>query len=170
MKLLKILDSFFEKVIEFFLYSFLSVLVFLSFLQIILRNFFNTNVIWADTFLRHLVLWIAFFGAAIAVKKGRHIQIDIGRRYLKPKIKKIVTIIIYLFSLFICYQLSIASYEFVFNIIDLKETLFLEIPTRYFILILPIGYIVLAFRFFLSAIIFIEEIFYGNWEIKETII
>ena len=44
----------------------LGALVFFGCLQIILRNFYNRGIIWADPLMRHIVLWLGRLGAAPA--------------------------------------------------------------------------------------------------------
>ena len=51
-------------------------------LQIVLRNFFHTGLIWIDPLLRHLVLWIGFTAAVVAAGRLRHIQMDVVGRLL----------------------------------------------------------------------------------------
>lgn len=50
--------------------------------QIIARNFFETGIPAADTLTRYLVLYIAFFGAAMATDTDQHIKIDVLSTFL----------------------------------------------------------------------------------------
>lgn len=54
----------------------LLLLVGLTLAQIVARNVFATGLPAADTLTRHLVLYITFFGAALAADAQRHIRID----------------------------------------------------------------------------------------------
>ena len=45
-------------------------------LQIFLRNFFDSGFLWAESFLRILVLWVAMLGAMVATREKNHISID----------------------------------------------------------------------------------------------
>ncbi|MEJ2722735.1 MAG: TRAP transporter small permease subunit [bacterium] len=55
-------------------------LIFFGCLQIVLRNFFHTGLIWADPLMRHIVLWLGCMGAVLATSRMRHISIDIFTR------------------------------------------------------------------------------------------
>ena len=55
-------------------------LVLLGCMQIVLRNFFHSGIIWADPLMRHLVLWLGCLGAALATTRVRHINIDVFSR------------------------------------------------------------------------------------------
>ncbi|MFT6012233.1 MAG: TRAP-type C4-dicarboxylate transport system permease small subunit, partial [Candidatus Azotimanducaceae bacterium] len=50
--------------------------------QIVLRNGFDSGVLWAESFARILVLWVAMLGAMVATRENNHISIDAVSRYL----------------------------------------------------------------------------------------
>jgi len=50
----------------------LSTMIALAFLQVALRQFFHSGIIWGDTLARHLVLWVGFLGAALAASDDKH--------------------------------------------------------------------------------------------------
>lgn len=54
------------------LVAILSFMVVMSFAQVVLRQLFGTGLLWADTLLRHLVLWVGFLGASLAAAQGKH--------------------------------------------------------------------------------------------------
>jgi len=62
----------------------LLLLLLLALLQILARNLFDAGIADADTLTRYLVLYVTFFGAAVAVDRDRHIKIDVGSALLKP--------------------------------------------------------------------------------------
>ncbi len=55
----------------------LLIMLLLTLGQIIARNFFETGIPAADTLARYLVLYVAFFGAALATDNDQHIKIDV---------------------------------------------------------------------------------------------
>lgn len=50
--------------------------------QILLRNVYNVGLPIAETLSRYLVLYVTFFGAALAIGEDRHIQMDVLVRWL----------------------------------------------------------------------------------------
>lgn len=50
----------------------LSVMVVMSFSQVLLRQLFHSGLLWGDTFLRQLVLWVGFLGAGLAAAESKH--------------------------------------------------------------------------------------------------
>ncbi|MFN2309031.1 MAG: TRAP transporter small permease [Gammaproteobacteria bacterium] len=55
----------------------LLLLIGLTLAQIVARNLFDTGLPNADALTRHLVLYVAFLGAALATQTQRHIRIDV---------------------------------------------------------------------------------------------
>jgi TRAP-type C4-dicarboxylate transport system permease small subunit len=62
----------------------LFLLLALALVQILARNFFDAGIANADTLTRYLVLYVTFFGAAVAVARNRHIKIDVCSTLLPP--------------------------------------------------------------------------------------
>ena len=152
MKLLHALDRFFYKIEFGLLIAFLGSMVLLAFMQVVLRNFFGTGVIWADTIVRHLVLWSGFVGAALATSEERHISIDALTKFLSPRTKHIVLIFTSTFAAVVCYYLATAAWEYVLEERLHGGELVLGIQTWVALLIIPAGYILLAFHFLIKAI------------------
>jgi TRAP-type C4-dicarboxylate transport system permease small subunit len=127
----------------------LSALILVAFSQIILRNLFSTGIAWGDALVRGLVLWTGFIGATIAVRESKHICIDVVSRWLSPKGKKVVAIIINAFSFLICCFLCFAALKFINNEFQMKSLFFLGIPSWVSEIILPVTFGLMAFRYLL---------------------
>ena len=78
--LLKILDTF-ERLLAGWP-IFISAL--LAFYLVILRYFFGKGLTWGSEAVILLVVWSAFFGAAIAIRKKSHIELEVVRDLLPP--------------------------------------------------------------------------------------
>ena len=59
-----------------------TLLLALSFGQILLRNLFEITFPWTEPLTRHLVLWTGFLGALVATREDKHIRIDVLLRLL----------------------------------------------------------------------------------------
>ena len=162
MKYIIAVDDFLAKIESVMLITFLSVMIGLSAVQIGLRNFFHTGISWADVFLRHLVLWTGFLGAALASKEGRHINIDVVSKILPAKYTPWIELVIDVFSAFICVLLGRAAWIFVADEMSFGGDLFLEIPTWIFQTIFPGAFIIIAFRFIVRGMKAFIEIVKGG--------
>jgi TRAP-type C4-dicarboxylate transport system permease small subunit len=145
-------DEVIDRVEQALITILLSLMILIAFLQIVLRNIFATGIAWADPFVRNLVLWVGFVGAAIATREGRHITINVLPRWVPQQGKAITGVIIQLFAAFICGLLTFASVKFVRNEALMGSITFLEIPAWVPQLILPITFGIMALRFCLLAL------------------
>jgi TRAP-type C4-dicarboxylate transport system permease small subunit len=139
----------------------LGIMVILAFTQVILRNFFSSGLLWGDPFLRHLVLWIGFLGASIATQQEKHINIDLLTRFASPKIVNIFHIATNLFAGLVCYYLASAGWTFLVSEMEAHDALFSIGETAFaawwFQTIIPAGFGLMSFRFFIRAIEHILE-------------
>jgi TRAP-type C4-dicarboxylate transport system permease small subunit len=145
-------DEAMDRVEQTLIVTFLGFMILIAFLQIILRNFFSTGLDWGDQLLRNLVLWIGFIGATLATREGKHINIDVVSRWLPSLGKNVVTLIIHLFSFFICCLLTYAALKFIKNEFQMENRTFLNVPAWIPEMILPITFTLMTFRFGLRSI------------------
>jgi C4-dicarboxylate transporter, DctQ subunit len=152
MKYINLCNKLIAKIESVFLITLLTTMILIAFLQVILRNFFSTSILWGDIFLRHLVLWVGFLGAALATKESKHINIDALSRILSPGLKKVIGFITNLFAAFVCFFLTKASLTFVSFEKESQSTLFANIPTWIFQTIIIFGFGIMMFRFLIHSI------------------
>ncbi|MCP5463505.1 MAG: TRAP transporter small permease [Deltaproteobacteria bacterium] len=137
--------------------SLLTLLVF-AFLQVVLRNFFDTGIHWADVFNRLLVLWIGFFAATVGAKENRHLSLEVLTKFLPERAKPIVSIFTSLFVIVVACMLAVASLDFYKDqmMYEANDLLFEGVPKAYFSIIFPIGFGLISFRYFVKLL---EEIY-----------
>jgi C4-dicarboxylate transporter, DctQ subunit len=152
MSLLRFIDRLLTRIEVVFLVVFLSAMVILSFTQVVLRNFFDTGLLWADPIVRHLVIWGGFTAAAIAASEGRHIGIDALTKFFSPRLKSAAAVLTNLFAVIACWYLSTAAWTFLLAEKDAGDQMVLSIPTWVAILIIPGGYLPMAIHFFIRGI------------------
>ena len=142
---------------------FLGIMILLAFTQVVMRNFFGTGFLWADPFLRHMVLWIGFLGASLATQQEKHINIDLITRFFSPQKVNFVRIGTNLFASAICAGLANAGWTFLQNEIQTNDILLTigqtEFPAWWFQLIIPVGFGLMSFRFLLRSIEHVIKIF-----------
>ncbi len=153
MNLLKSLDRGLVRIEGFAAVLFLLVMLLLGFAQVVLRNLFSGGFVWGDVLLRHMVLWIVFFGAALAASQERHINIDAITRFLPKRVQSALHMITNLFAAVISYLLFRAALTFVGFEIEDKHMVFGEIPSLYAEIIIPVGFALLAIHFLIRAVL-----------------
>jgi TRAP-type C4-dicarboxylate transport system permease small subunit len=139
------------------------VLVVFSLLQIILRNYFSTGLIWGDDFLRHGVLWISLLGAARATVENKHIRIDLLPRLMSARGRFVTEIICAFFSTLVCLTLLWASWNFVQGERLLGDIAFASIPYWILEVVFPFSFALMTLRF---GFILINGLFKGPEEIE----
>ena len=155
MKVLRQIDRALGLLEKGLLAALLSVMILLSFVQVILRGFFSMGLLWADTFLRHLVLWVGFLGAAVAASENGHFAIDIVRKTLPDRAKKYAGAATGLFATACLFFLSDSAVKFFRDSFQAKSALFtvqdFEVPAWWMDLIIPAGFILLTVHFALRT-------------------
>lgn len=141
------LDEIIALVEKYLVVLLLSLMMVLSFMQIVLRNFFETGLSWGDVLVRYLVLWVAFIGAAMATKEGRHINMEVFSRWVSDKGRAYLNGLSYLCSIFICGLLTYAAFKFIYFEAQMGSTTIFGIPIWMPELIIPITFGLMTFRF-----------------------
>ncbi len=159
MKYLLRLDALLFRFEGSLLILFLSVMILLSFVQVVLRNAFSETLLWGEILLRHLVLWIGFIGAAMAASADRYINLDALTRFLTPRLKLGTKILTNLFAAVICYFLLRAAVTFISNEIEDGSTLYADIPSWYSQIVIPAGFGLILLHFLIRAAVNIESLF-----------
>lgn len=152
MKYIHRLDSLIARMEEWLLIFIVIFMVSFAFLQVLLRNIFSEGILGGDIVLRQLVLWVGFIGASLATRGNKHINIDVFSRFLKGRLKIFAELLVRVFSLIVTYFLTQASISFVLMEKEFGTTLFGSVQSWYFQIIIPIGFILITFRFLLQAI------------------
>jgi len=129
----------------------------LALLQIILRNFFDAGILWADPFLRILVLWVTMLGAMVATRENSHIKIDLLARYLNRNYALIAAAVSCLFAAAICGVVSwhiaeLVGYEYEDGTIQ-----FGSVPTWVCQIIMPVGFAIMSLRFIYRSMYAVYE-------------
>lgn len=122
-------------------------MVFLSSLQILLRNLFDSGLLWIDPVLRHLVLLLAFTGAIAATGAKRHVQINALGRLLRGTALRVSGTVVAVTASTIALALTHASLLLLRDEVEFSEILFLGVPSWVVVAVFPVSFLILAFRF-----------------------
>lgn len=137
---------------------FLSLMVFLTFVQVVLRslfiyahlgwaNDFMGTLDWAEPFVRLLVLWVTFLGASLVTGENKHIKIDLLTQVIPAPWLPSLDVLLSLAGALVTALMLKASLFYIGTEMSFGGKLFLGIPTWIGQLILPLGFLLLCFRF-----------------------
>lgn len=136
-----------ERVEDAILVLLLTALVALAGAQILLRNLFDSGLLWADPAVRVLVLWVALLGAMAAARQGRHITVDIVARLLPPRRAAPVRALTDLFTAAVCGVLAWHAGRLVGMEWEAGTIAVGGVPTWVAQLIVPVGFAVIGLRY-----------------------
>lgn len=77
------------------------------------RAWFGIGIPGATEYLQHLTLWIAFLGAVLATREGKHLKIIAALNWLPPRVSRVMECIAAFISATVCIGLFGASLELV---------------------------------------------------------
>jgi len=141
-----------QKIEDYILISLLLIMITMAVLQIFLRNFFDSGIVWGDSLVRVLVLWIGLIGAMVASRTDNHISIDIISRFLPSHIKKFTTLTVHLFTAVV--TAAMAWFSLVFVGMEKADDIiaFGFMPAWVCEIIIPIAFAVISVRYTLFSI------------------
>ncbi|HOV15348.1 MAG TPA: TRAP transporter small permease [Spirochaetota bacterium] len=153
LKVWKTVTDIYKKIETSLLIFFLTLIIVVSGLQIVLRNFFQA-VDWFDTFLKYLVLWVGMIAAGIATYQNKHIKIDLIGRLAKGRKKSIIYGVANFFASVVCFILFIVFINYIVRIEfpSADPPPFLGIKRWILLIILPISFLTMAIRFSESGV------------------
>lgn len=124
-----------------------------AFVQVCLRNFFDSGINWADVFNRSMVLWISFFGATLAASEDRHFSLEITK-LLPARVKVAANILVCAGVICVCVALTHYSWLFFLDQreFEAEDLLFTGFPKYYFTIVFPVGFALLTFRYFVKLV------------------
>ncbi|MGV0036751.1 MAG: TRAP transporter small permease, partial [Candidatus Azotimanducaceae bacterium WSBS_2022_MAG_OTU7] len=105
------------------------------------------------SFLRILVLWVAILGAMVATRARNHISIDLLSRLLPVGYFVPLQIIFLLFAAVLCAVTAYHSVVFISYEYQDGTIAFAEVPVWLCQSIMPIGFGVMALRFFYAMFV-----------------
>lgn len=121
--------------------------------QIILRNIFSAGIMDMDSLARLMVLWLAMFGAVVASRNKKHINVDVLSQRLPKKARALVAIGMDLFTAGI--SLAVAIFASNLFVIEWQSgaTVFASVPSWLAVAILPASFGLISFHYILHIIV-----------------
>jgi TRAP-type C4-dicarboxylate transport system permease small subunit len=130
----------------------LSAMIFLAVGQIALRELFETGLLWADELIKLLVLWIAMLGSVAASRDDRHLRIDVLSHALSEKMISMTRLVVETFAAVICAVVTWHAFRWLQIEYEYRDTVLIDFPAWFAHAILPLAFILMTYRFTLSAI------------------
>jgi C4-dicarboxylate transporter DctQ subunit len=118
------------------------------FINVVLRYFFQSGIVWAEEFTRYSIIWITFVGGSVAVRYGAHLSVSALLEVVNAKNKRLLTAIAYIISIIFTIFLFVYGTQNTLSIMATKQlTPSMEIPAYWINLAIPVGGFLLTLRF-----------------------
>ena len=118
----------------------------LVFFNVVSRYVFNHSFIWAEEVSQYLMVWVAFLGAGLALRQGRHVAIEFLQDRLTPTARSLTRHLVALLLIAFMGILIVLGFQFARFAWD-QETPVLNISLGIPYLAVPIGALLLLIHF-----------------------
>ena len=147
--LLAKLDRFGRLVENITLVALLGAMVLIGITQIVLREVFETSIIWADDLVKLIVLWLAMVGAVAATRDNRHIRIDALSHLLSDKLVAGTRLLVDLFAAVVCAVIAWNSWLYLQIELEYEVTVLTTVDAPAWIahIVLPAAFALISYRF-----------------------
>lgn len=119
--------------------------------QIVMRELFETGLVWADEAVKLMVLWLAMVGSIAAARDDRHIRIDALSQLLPDAAVRVVRIVVDLFAAVVCAVIAWQAYRYLELEIEFEDTVLIDVPAWLAHLIVPLSFALIAYRFMVQV-------------------
>jgi len=162
MNLLARVDKAIARIEGWLLILFLSLMVSLTFVQVILRSLFiyahvswandvMGSLDWSELFVRLLVLWVTFLGASLVTRENKHIKIDLLTHLMPATWSPYRELLLSVSGAIVSALMIRASLFYISTELSFGGNVFLNVPTWVGQVIMPAGFSLICFRFLLRA-------------------
>ncbi|MCB1858787.1 MAG: TRAP transporter small permease [Gammaproteobacteria bacterium] len=115
--------------------------------EVLRREIFSYSSIWGEEIVRYSFIYLAWIGAAAAVKERAHIRIDVIMHYLSPKLKALL----YIFGDLVMFGVAIIAVYWSFESVLVSAkfgsvTDGLRISKVWFLMAVPLGFALMIWR------------------------
>ncbi|WP_428521977.1 TRAP transporter small permease [Roseibium sp.] len=122
-------------------------LVLTMFIEVVRREVFSFSSIWGEEIVRYSFIYLAWIGAAAAVKERGHIRIDVLMQYVSPKVKAAL----YIFGDIIMAIVAVIAFYWSLETVLVSAkfgsvTHGLRISQVWFLSAVPLGFALILFR------------------------
>lgn len=156
MKLLKLLD---EHIEEWILIATYTAMLIIASAQVFFRYVVNFSISWSQDLLTYMLIWSVFIGISLAVKKRRHIKVELAFVILPEKtqfqLKILSNLIFMLFCSIFSYFSLLKIYKLIFVNPQISEATGLPLWTIQ--IAIPIGFVLSIYRLIIDTKLLFKE-------------
>ena len=126
----------------------MAVMATLVFVNVVTRYVFNFSIIWAEEVSQYLMIWIAYLGAGLALREGRHVAVEMLQDRLPTALGRRLRIAVGGLVLIFLGVVTVLGFQFAVFVWN-QETPVLNISLGIPSLAIPIGTLLFALHLIL---------------------
>lgn len=115
--------------------------------QIVLREVFETGIIWADELIKLMVLWLAMIGSIAACRDDRHIRIDALSHLLPDWLVNVTRLIVDAFAAVVCVVIAWHAWRYLQLEIEFADQVLVDSPAWIAHVVIPLAFVLMSYRF-----------------------
>jgi len=126
---------------------FYTMLVITMAIEVLRREIFAYSSIWGEEVVRYSFIYLAWIGAAAAVRERAHIRIDVLFHYVPPRVKALlyilgdlVMMVVAIFALYWSFEMVSVAWKFQ------SVSHGLRVPMVWFLAAVPVGFGLMMYR------------------------
>jgi TRAP-type C4-dicarboxylate transport system permease small subunit len=105
----------YNNLIEWVVGLLLLAIVLITIWQVFIRYVLNSPSAWSDEIAQLLLVWAAFLGSAIGIKRNSHIQIDFAAALLPTPARRFAVLFVNALVLVVAVSMTVYGWQFYFN-------------------------------------------------------
>jgi TRAP-type C4-dicarboxylate transport system permease small subunit len=134
------------------LVTILTSMILLAVGQIVLREVFETGIIWADELLKLMVLWLAMIGSIAACRDDRHIRIDALSHLLPQWLIDLTRLLVDIFAAAVCAVVAWHAWRYLQLEIEFEDQVLVNTPAWIAHIVIPVAFALISYRFIILAL------------------
>ncbi len=132
---------------------FYTMLVATMFVEVLRREIMSYSSIWGEEIVRYSFIYLAWIGAAAAVRERGHIRIDVIMHYVPPRVKALL----YLFGDLVMVVVAVIAIYYSYETVHMSwkfgsVTDGLRVSRVWFLMAVPIGFALVLLRLIQSIL------------------
>ena len=158
-----ILDALNRNAERWALLVFYVMLVATMFVEVLRREIFSYSSIWGEEIVRYAFIYLAWIGAAAAVRERGHIRIDVILQYVGPRVKALF----YILGDIVMFAVAVVAFYWSFETVLVSAkfgsvTHGLRISQVWFLSAVPIGFALVILRLVQSFLRDVQDLRHGR--------
>ena len=142
---------------------FYSMLVVTMAVEVIRREAFSYSSIWGEEIVRYAFIYLAWIGAASAVRERAHIRIDVLYHYVGPKVKAVL----YIFGDLVMLAMAVIAVYWSWETVAVSWKFGsvshgLRVSMVWFLMAVPLGFSLMIFRLLQSLLRDVQDLVAGR--------